>query len=119
MHGRKLRPSFEERSLTFPPGLAFCKKKVSLVDRRTRIGRSKIISISLPLRCHLPPTTPPLHHPPPPLIAALTLPLLATTTPPLPSRHRRDLSLLSHSATSSIADAAAFETWLAIPFVVG
>ncbi len=24
---RKLRPSFEERSLTLPPGLAFCKKR--------------------------------------------------------------------------------------------
>jgi len=31
--------------------------------------------------------------PPPPLLAASMLPL-ATTTPPLPSRHRRDLSLL-------------------------
>jgi hypothetical protein len=26
-YGRKLRPSFEERSLTLPPGLPFCKKR--------------------------------------------------------------------------------------------
>ena len=96
-----------------------------------RIGRSKILyrtHTALTLYLYfiadaLPPASydataasPP---PPPPLLAASTLPLLATTTPPLPSRHRRDLSLLSHSAASSNADVAAFETWLAIPYVVG
>ena len=96
-----------------------------------RIGRSKILHrthTALTLYLYFIATAlPPASYdataasapPPPPLILASTLPLLATTTPPLPSRHRRDLSLLSHSAASSIADAAAFETWLAIPFVVG
>jgi hypothetical protein len=95
------------------------------------IGRSKILyrthtALTLYL-CFIAAALPPSSYdataasppPPPPLLACLTLPLLATSTPPLPSRLRRDLSLLSHSAASSIADIAAFETWLAIPFVVG
>ena len=93
MYGSKLHPFFEECSLTLPPGLLFCKKMISLVNHRCmRIGHSKILyktHIAFTLFYFIAAALPPASYdataasfPPPP-------PLLATLTPPLPSRHCR------------------------------